>query len=131
MLGLGGLGHLGVQFAAKMAFRTVAIARGGDKEPLAKKLGAHHYIDSQAQDPAQALTKLGGANVILATVTDGKAMSATLSGLGLNGKLVVLGTAADSLSVPPGLLIGPLVREPGEGALAARSCRTSRRKPRR
>lgn len=106
VLGLGGLGHLGVQFAAKMALRTVAIARGGDKEPLAKKLGAHHYIDSQAQDPAKALTALGGAKVILATVTDGKAMSATLGGLGLDGKLVVLGAAADSLSVPPGLLIG-------------------------
>ncbi len=106
VLGLGGLGHLGVQFAAKMAFRTVAIARGADKEPLAKKLGASHYIDSQAQDPAQALTKLGGAKVILATVTDGKAMSATLGGLGLNGKLVVLGAAADPISVPPGLLIG-------------------------
>src|SRR5438046_5256616 len=74
--GLGGLGHLGVQYAVKMGFRTVAIVRGADKEPLAKKLGAHHYIDSQAGDPAAALQKLGGAKVILATVTAGDAMSA-------------------------------------------------------
>src|SRR5262249_4813536 len=72
ILGLGGLGHLGVQFAAKMGFRTVAIARGADKEPLAKKLGAHSYIDSKSQDPAVELSKLGGAKVILATVTSGE-----------------------------------------------------------
>src|SRR5947199_8300504 len=80
VLGLGGLGHLGVQFAAKAGFRTVAIARGKDKESLAKKLGAWRYIDSQAVDPSEELTKLGGANVILATVTRGKAMTAIIGG---------------------------------------------------
>ena len=69
VLGVGGLGHLGVQYAAKMGFRTVAIARGKDKEPLARQLGATHYIDSQAADPAAELAKLGGAKVVLATVT--------------------------------------------------------------
>jgi D-arabinose 1-dehydrogenase-like Zn-dependent alcohol dehydrogenase len=103
--GLGGLGHLGVQFAAKMGFRTVAIARGKDKEPLAKKLGAWRYIDSQGEDAAAALARLGGARVILATVTNGAAMSSVLGGLGINGTLLVLG-AADSLEVPPLLLIG-------------------------
>ncbi len=104
VLGLGGLGHLGVQFAAKMGFKTVAIARGGDKEALAKQLGAQHYIDSQAQNPAAELTKLGGAAIILATVTNGEAMSATIGGLGNDGKLMVLG-APQSLEVSPLLLI--------------------------
>ena len=81
VLGIGGLGHLGVQFAARMGYETVAIARGKDKEPLARKLGAHHYIDSEAQDPAKALSALGGAKVVLATVTSGKAMTAVLGGL--------------------------------------------------
>ena len=76
VLGLGGLGHLGVQYAAKMGFHTVGIARGKDKEPLARQLGASVYIDSQAQDPAAELQKLGGAKVILATATSGEAMSA-------------------------------------------------------
>jgi len=100
ILGIGGLGHLGVQFAAKMGFRTVAIARGMDKEPLARKLGAWSYIDSKTQDPAAELLKLGGAKVVLATVTSGDAMSATLGGLGINGKLVILGAAAEPLQVP-------------------------------
>jgi D-arabinose 1-dehydrogenase-like Zn-dependent alcohol dehydrogenase len=91
ILGIGGLGHLGVQFAAKMGFRTVAIARGEDKGPLARKLGAHIYIDSTAKNPAEELTKLGGAKVILATVTDGKTMSSIIPGLSPNGKLVVVG----------------------------------------
>lgn len=99
ILGIGGLGHLGIQFAAKMGFRTVAIARGMDKEPLARKLGAGTYIDSKTQDPATALQKLGGAKVILATVTNGDAMSATLGGLGVNGKLVILGAATEPLQV--------------------------------
>jgi D-arabinose 1-dehydrogenase-like Zn-dependent alcohol dehydrogenase len=106
VLGIGGLGHLGVQFAAKAGFRTVAIARGKDKEALARKLGAHHYVDSQAQDPAEELKRLGGARVILATVTSGKAMTAVLGGLGIDGKLVVLGAAHEPLEVPPLLLIG-------------------------
>jgi len=104
VLGLGGLGHLGTQYAAKMGFKTVAIARGTDKEPLARKLGAHHYIDSQAQDPAAELQKLGGATVILATVTNGDAMSAVQGGLGINGTLVVIG-AAESLQISPLVLI--------------------------
>jgi D-arabinose 1-dehydrogenase-like Zn-dependent alcohol dehydrogenase len=105
ILGIGGLGHLGVQFAAKMGFKTVAIARGADKEPLARQLGARHYIDTQAQDPAAELIKLGGAEVILATATSGKALSAVLGGLGVNGKMIIVG-AADPLEVPPLLLIG-------------------------
>jgi D-arabinose 1-dehydrogenase-like Zn-dependent alcohol dehydrogenase len=104
VLGIGGLGHLGVQYAAKMGFKTVAIARGADKGVLAKELGALHYIDSQAQDPAAELIKLGGANVILATVTNGDAMNATMGGLAAKGKLMVLG-AAESISVSPLLLI--------------------------
>jgi D-arabinose 1-dehydrogenase-like Zn-dependent alcohol dehydrogenase len=100
VLGIGGLGHLGVQFAAKMGFKTVAIARGMDKEPLARRLGAWSYIDSKAQDPAVELLKLGGAKVVLATVTNGNAMSATLAGLGVNGKLIILGAAAEPLQVP-------------------------------
>ena len=106
VLGIGGLGHLGVQFAAKAGYRTVAIARGKDKEALARRLGAHHYIDSQSQDPAQELTRLGGARVILATVTSGKAMTATIGGLGVDGKLVVLGAAHEPLEVSALALLG-------------------------
>jgi D-arabinose 1-dehydrogenase-like Zn-dependent alcohol dehydrogenase len=106
VLGVGGLGHLGVQFAAKMGFHTVAVARGKDKEPLAKKLGARRYIDSQSQDVAGELAKLGGAKIILATVTDGKTMSAAIGGLGTNGKLIVLGAAHEPLEVPAPVLIG-------------------------
>src|SRR5690606_33345510 len=106
VLGIGGLGHLAVQFAVKMGFKTVAIARGADKGPLAKQLGAHVYIDSTAQNAAEELTKLGGAKVILATVTDAKTMSAIAPGLGINGKLVVVGASADPIEVSPMLLIG-------------------------
>ena len=106
VLGIGGLGHLGIQFAAKMGFRTVAIARGMDKEPLARKLGAVHYIDSHAQDAAAELVKLGGAKVILATVTSGKAMSAVLGGLAVNGKLIIVGAADEPLDVNALLFIG-------------------------
>jgi D-arabinose 1-dehydrogenase-like Zn-dependent alcohol dehydrogenase len=105
VLGLGGLGHLGVQFASKMGFKTVAIARGPDKEPLANSLGAWRYIDSRAQDPAAELQKLGGAKVILATVTAGDAMGAVLGGLGIHGTLMVIG-AAMSLELSPAGLIG-------------------------
>jgi D-arabinose 1-dehydrogenase-like Zn-dependent alcohol dehydrogenase len=105
VLGLGGLGHVGVQYAAKMGFHTVGIARGKDKEPLARQLGASVYIDSLAQDPAEELLKLGGASVILATVTTGEAMSAVQGGLAVNGTLLVVG-AAPSLQVSPLLLIG-------------------------
>jgi D-arabinose 1-dehydrogenase-like Zn-dependent alcohol dehydrogenase len=105
VLGIGGLGHLGVQYAARMGFKTVAIARGKDKEPLAKQLGAHHYIDSTAGDPAAELNKLGGAKVIIATVTNGDAMAAVIGGLGPNGVLIVIG-AAGPIVVNPILLIG-------------------------
>jgi D-arabinose 1-dehydrogenase-like Zn-dependent alcohol dehydrogenase len=104
VLGLGGLGHLAVQYAAKMGFRTVGIARGRDKEPLARRLGASVYLDSQAQDPAAELLKLGGAKVILATATSGEAMSAVQGGLGVNGTLLVVG-AAESMQVSPVLLL--------------------------
>ena len=100
VLGLGGLGHLGVQYAAKMGFHTVGIARGKDKEPLARQLGASVYIDSQAQDPSAELLKLGGASVILATVTSGEAMSAVQGGLAVNGTMLVVG-AAESMQVSP------------------------------
>jgi D-arabinose 1-dehydrogenase-like Zn-dependent alcohol dehydrogenase len=104
VLGLGGLGHLAVQFAARGGFRTVAIARGKDKEALALELGAWKYIDSQAQDPAAELRKLGGANVILATVTNGEAMAAVVGGLALHGSLMVIG-APPSLTISPFSLI--------------------------
>jgi len=105
VLGLGGLGHLAVQFASKMGFKTIAIARGADKGPLARQLGARGYIDSQTEDPAAALLKIGGAKVILATVTSGKAMKDVLGGLGLDGRMIIVG-AADPFEVSPLLLIG-------------------------
>jgi D-arabinose 1-dehydrogenase-like Zn-dependent alcohol dehydrogenase len=105
VLGLGGLGHLGVQFASKMGFKTVAIARGSDKGSLAATLGAWSYIDNQAQDPAEELRKLGGAKVILATVTAGDAMAAVIGGLGVNGTLMIIG-AAGSMQFSPLLLLG-------------------------
>ncbi|MBL9123374.1 MAG: alcohol dehydrogenase catalytic domain-containing protein [Planctomycetaceae bacterium] len=106
ILGLGGLGHLGVQFAAKMGFHTVGIARGGDKEELARRLGADHYIDSRASDPADELQQLGGAKVILATVTAGDAMSAVAGGLGVRGSLIVVGAVNEMQISPLFLLMG-------------------------
>jgi D-arabinose 1-dehydrogenase-like Zn-dependent alcohol dehydrogenase len=97
--GLGGLGHLGVQYAAKMGFHTVAVARGADKAPLAKELGADRYVDSTKEDPARALAAMGGARIVLATVTDADAMSAMIGGLGVEGKLMVLGAPGTPLSV--------------------------------
>ena len=105
VLGIGGLGHLGVQFSAKMGFDTVAIARGADKGPLAKQLGARHYIDSASQNPAEELTRLGGAAVILATATSGKAFAAALGGLAIGGKMIILG-AADPFELSPLQLLG-------------------------
>jgi D-arabinose 1-dehydrogenase-like Zn-dependent alcohol dehydrogenase len=99
VLGLGGLGHLGVQFAVKMGYKTVALARGADKAALAKKLGAHAYIDTAASDPAAELTKLGGARVILATASNSKAMTDVMGGLGIDGKLVILGVGSEPLQV--------------------------------
>jgi D-arabinose 1-dehydrogenase-like Zn-dependent alcohol dehydrogenase len=103
--GIGGLGHLGIQYARQMGFRTVAIGRGGDKQVLAKKLGAHEYIDTGAGDPAQALQKLGGAHVVLATAPDSKSISALVNGLAPRGTLMVVGAGLESLTVTPLQLI--------------------------
>src|SRR5208283_1253886 len=105
VLGIGGLGHLGVQFAAKMGCHTIAIARGKDKEPLSRSLGAQHYIDSTVQNVAAELTKLGGARVILATVTDSKSMSDAIGGLSIDGKLLIVGASMQPIEVPPLALI--------------------------
>jgi D-arabinose 1-dehydrogenase-like Zn-dependent alcohol dehydrogenase len=99
ILGVGGLGHLGVQFANKFGYKTVAISRGKETEALAKKLGAHVYLDSSAVDAAAELKKLGGARVILSTAPSGKAMSALVDGLGANGALIVIGVGPDPISV--------------------------------
>jgi D-arabinose 1-dehydrogenase-like Zn-dependent alcohol dehydrogenase len=101
ILGIGGLGHLGIQFAAKMGFNTIAIGRGKDKEELVKKLGARHYIDSKSQNPVEELVKLGGAKIILGTVPSGKAMSEVLGGLAVNGKLIMIGASDEPLEVSP------------------------------
>ena len=113
ILGVGGLGHLGIQFAAKMGFEVVAIARGKEKEPLAKELGAHHYIDSKASDVAEELNKLGGAQVVLATVTVADAMTAALGGLKARGQLVVVGASTDPMQVPPVGIDLQVDRRPG------------------
>jgi D-arabinose 1-dehydrogenase-like Zn-dependent alcohol dehydrogenase len=104
VLGLGGLGHLAVQYAAKMGFVAVGIARGKDKEAFARQLGASAYIDSQAQDPAKELQAMGGAKAIIATVTNGEAMGALQGGLGPNGTLMVLG-AVDGFQANTGFLL--------------------------
>ncbi|HRI51920.1 MAG TPA: alcohol dehydrogenase [Pseudomonadota bacterium] len=106
VLGLGGLGHLGVQFAVKMGFRTVAIARGQDKAPLAKQLGAHHYLDSDAVNVGEALQKLGGARVILATAVNSDAISSMVGGLGVQGQLLVVGAPPQPLQVSVYPLLG-------------------------
>ena len=89
--GVGGLGHLGVQFAARQGFRTVALNRGRDKEQLARDLGAHDYIDTEDGDPAAALLAMGGAKAILATLTNAEAMQAIVGGLAPNGTMMVIG----------------------------------------
>jgi len=101
ILGIGGLGHLGIQFAAKMGFKTIAIGRGKDKEEFVRKLGATQYIDSISQNPVEELVKLGGAKIILGTVPSGKAMGAVLGGLGVNGKLIMIGASEEPLEVSP------------------------------
>jgi len=106
VIGMGGLGHLGVQFAAKMGFNTIAIGRSRDKEEeLMKHLGAKQYIDSRSQNAAEELNKMGGAKVILATVPSGKAMTEILSGLAANGKMVVIGGSDEPIQVPTSLMI--------------------------
>ena len=106
VLGIGGLGHLAVQFASKMGFHTIAIARGTDKEPLARQLGARRYIDSTAGDPAAELQQLGGAKIIIATATSAQAMAATIGGLSVDGRLVVLGADFTPMALNTGALIG-------------------------
>src|SRR5438876_2391696 len=103
--GIGGLGHLGIQFAKKFGYRVVAIGRGADNAALARKLGADLYIDSAATDAATELKKLGGASVILATAPSGKAMSALVGGLGVNGTMVVVGASMDPIEVLPNQLL--------------------------
>ncbi len=105
VLGVGGLGHLGIQFANKFGYHVAAIGRGSEKAALAKKLGASVYIDSESTNAAQALQKLGGAQVILATAPSSKAMSGLIDGLGPNGKLIVVGVAFDPIEVTPVQLI--------------------------
>ena len=106
MLGIGGLGHLGIQFANKFGYRVAAIGRGAKNEALAKKLGAHVYIDSKAANAAEALQKLGGAQVILATAPSSKAMSMLIDGLGTNGTFMVIGADFQPIEVTPLQLIG-------------------------
>jgi len=103
--GVGGLGHLGIQFANKFGYKVAAISRGSENASLAKKLGASVYIDSQSTKAAEELQKLGGAKVILATAPDSKAMSELIDGLGSNGKLMVIGAAFDPIEVTPIQLI--------------------------
>jgi D-arabinose 1-dehydrogenase-like Zn-dependent alcohol dehydrogenase len=106
ILGVGGLGHLGVQFASKMGFNTVAIARGRDKEEFARSLGALHYIDSTASDVGAELQKLGGAKVVLSTVTAAGAMEPVMSGLDVDGQLLVVGAASEPLPIDTAGMIG-------------------------
>ena len=122
VLGIGGLGHLGVQYARHMGFEVAAIARGAEKAELAKKLGAHHYIDSAASNPAEALQALGGAKVILVTASGGKTVSDTFKGLRPGGVSVVLGVFPDPIEVSGMDLIfssrkleGALTGDPGTG----------------
>lgn len=116
ILGIGGLGHLAIQFSNKMGFRTIAIGRGEDKEEMVKKLGAIHYIDNNSGNAAEELLKYGGssssgrdggrgAKVILATVPSGKAMNSVLGGLAVNGKLIVIGASDEQIEVPPNLFL--------------------------
>ena len=120
VLGIGGLGHLGVQWARAMGFETIAIARGADKEANARELGAHHYIDSKAGDVAAALQALGGASVVLATAANSAAMAQTVGGLGPEGELVIVGVSAEPLPIAPLQLITPGV------SVSGHPCGTSR-----
>ena len=97
--GIGGLGHLGIQYANRMGFVTMVVGRSKDKEPLAIKLGAKHYIDSGSRAPAEELQKLGGARVVLATAPDARSMSALVGGLSANGKLLIIAAAMEPLVI--------------------------------
>jgi len=119
VLGLGGLGHLAIQYAAKLGFRTVAVSRGKEKEELAVRLGAHTYVDADEGDPAHRLSELGGARVILCTAPSGKAISKVLGGLGRNGQAIVVAAAGDPIMVPPSLLLagGRSIKGSVEGSI--------------
>lgn len=106
ILGIGGLGHLGIQFARKLGFKTAALSRGNDKKDLSYQLGAHIYIDTEASDPAKELQKLGGAKVILATAPNSKAISALVGGLGFEGQLIVVSAASEPIQIFAGQLFG-------------------------
>ena len=106
VLGIGGLGHLAVQFAARLGYETIAIARGTDKRELALRLGAHHYVDSTDGDPAEQLQALGGVDLILATATNAEAMGAVFGGLRPQGKLLIVGASMDPVPVPTAMLLG-------------------------
>ena len=121
VLGLGGLGHLCVQFAAKMGCRTIAIARGEARRDLALKLGAHHYIDSTAGDVAAALNALGGAEALVATVTDADAISAVIDGLALDGRLMVVGVPGGPIRVFAWQLLYGRTLQGSAGGVAADS----------
>jgi D-arabinose 1-dehydrogenase-like Zn-dependent alcohol dehydrogenase len=103
--GVGGLGHLAIQYASKMGFVTIGVSAGKDKEKLARELGAHHYIDAAAADPAAELQKLGGAHLILATAPSGKAIGPLVNGLTVRGKLLIVAAAADPIEVVPIMLL--------------------------
>jgi D-arabinose 1-dehydrogenase-like Zn-dependent alcohol dehydrogenase len=105
IFGVGGLGHLGIQFTSKMGFKTIAIGRGKDKEEIVRKLGATHYIDSQSQNAVEELGKLGGAKVILGTGPGGKALSTVLGGLAVNGKLIMIGASDEPLELSPNFFL--------------------------
>jgi D-arabinose 1-dehydrogenase-like Zn-dependent alcohol dehydrogenase len=104
--GIGGLGHLGIQYASKLGFRTVAVGRGKDKEPLARKLGACGYIDATTFNPAEELQRLGGARVILATAPDSHAIASMVDGLGANGTLLIVAAPGEPVLVNAITLIG-------------------------
>lgn len=120
VLGIGGLGHLGVQFSRAMGFETIAIARGAGKAADARELGAHHYIDSTAGDVGAALRALGGVSVVLATAANSQAMADTIGGLDPRGELVVIGVTADPLPIAPADLIGPGITVFGHPSGSAR-----------
>jgi alcohol dehydrogenase len=120
VLGIGGLGHLGVQFARAMGFETVAIARGKDKEPSARDLGAHHYVDSTAGDVSEALRALGGVAAVLATAGNSQAIGQTVGGLQPRGELVVIGVTTDPLPISPAQLISPAIKISGHPSGTAR-----------
>jgi len=106
ILGVGGLGHLGIQFSRKLGFKTVALSRGTDKEELAYSLGAHIYIDTESSNPAKELQKLGGARIILATAPSSKAISDVVDGLGFDGELIIVAAQGEPIHVFPGQLLG-------------------------